>query len=75
MTLKLRPYQERAVREIGRSQEIVDIKAGLGKATLSPDSVICDRCGATLETYGERCSAALDDPCPGFLAIERIRRG
>lgn len=36
--------------------------------------VICDRCAATLATYGEACTAALDDACPGFLAIERARR-
>lgn len=37
------------------------------------DAVICQRCGATLATYAEICSADLDDPCPGFLAIERAR--
>lgn len=34
------------------------------------DSIICDRCGATLITYGDDCSAPLDEACPGFLAIE-----
>jgi hypothetical protein len=34
------------------------------------DGVICDRCGATLDTYGDACTAALDDPCPGFMAVE-----
>ncbi|MCP3735644.1 hypothetical protein M9979_12245 [Sphingomonas sp. RP10(2022)] len=34
------------------------------------DSVICERCGATMVTYADVCSAALDDPCPGFQAIE-----
>lgn len=34
------------------------------------DSVICDRCDATLPTYADKCSAALDDACPGFQAIE-----
>lgn len=37
--------------------------------------VICARCGATLETYSDRCSAMLDDPCPGFMAIEEATRG
>lgn len=31
---------------------------------------ICHRCRATLDTYGQQCSADLDDACPGFLAIE-----
>ncbi len=36
------------------------------------DREICDRCGATLDTYvfTEACSADLDDHCPGFIAIE-----
>lgn len=37
------------------------------------NAVICDRCGATLATYADKCSAALDDPCPGFAAIERAQ--
>jgi hypothetical protein len=31
---------------------------------------ICHRCGATLATYADKCSADLSDACPGFLAIE-----
>jgi hypothetical protein len=69
MTLKLYPHQERAVRQIVGSQEIVRVETGLGKA-----GVICGRCGATLETYNDQCTAALDDPCPGFLAIEEASR-
>lgn len=34
------------------------------------DRVICHRCNATLATYADACTAALDDPCPGFLTIE-----
>ena len=37
------------------------------------DAVICTRCGATLATYADKCSAALDDPCPGFVTIEDVR--
>jgi len=33
--------------------------------------IICERCLATLETYDEKCSANLDDLCPGFVLIER----
>lgn len=32
---------------------------------------ICARCKATLATYGDTCSAPLDERCPGFEAIER----
>lgn len=32
--------------------------------------VICTRCGATLDTYADKCSADLSDPCPGFMSIE-----
>jgi hypothetical protein len=41
--------------------------AALGAAT------ICDRCQATLATYGTACTAALDDRCPGFMAIEAAK--
>lgn len=34
------------------------------------EEVICRRCGATMQTYAVACAAALDDPCPGFVAIE-----
>jgi len=34
------------------------------------DRQICDRCGATVSEYGEICPAALDDPCPGFIAFD-----
>ena len=33
-------------------------------------SVICSRCGATLATYADECSADLADPCPGFMTVE-----
>lgn len=46
-------------------QEQSKIETALGSA------VICDRCGATLATYHDACRAGLDDPCPGFQAIER----
>lgn len=38
---------------------------------LNDGRIICDRCGATLASYATQCSTALDDRCPGFLAIER----
>lgn len=34
---------------------------------------ICERCGATLETFADTCSADLDDACPGFLAIDAAK--
>jgi hypothetical protein len=37
------------------------------------NSVICHRCDATLGSYSEDCTADLQDPCPGFLAIEQAR--
>lgn len=40
------------------------------EAKLGWEAVICTRCKATLATYNEACTAALDDPCPGFLTIE-----
>jgi hypothetical protein len=37
-------------------------------------SVICDRCGATLEQFATRCGAELTDLCPGFVAIDEAGR-
>lgn len=34
---------------------------------------ICDRCGATLDTFADACTADLDDACPGFLAIDNAK--
>jgi ribosomal protein L40E len=45
-------------------EERKTVEAALG------DRVICDRCGATLGTYQDKCRADLADKCPGFQAIE-----
>lgn len=45
------------------------------EAELGDGRVICERCGATLDTYSDACTAALDDPCPGFQAIETAATG
>ena len=37
------------------------------------DSVICQTCGATLQTFADACTAGLQDPCPGYLAIEQAK--
>lgn len=34
---------------------------------------ICDRCKATLPTYGKLCTADLSESCPGFERIEAAR--
>lgn len=36
--------------------------------------VICSRCGARFSTFVDKCDAALDERCPGFNAIELVRR-
>lgn len=47
---------------------------GLTAATAaSVTDEICDRCHATLATYADACSAPLDEICPGFEAVERLR--
>lgn len=50
------------------SQRLQDERAFVEKACL--DHVICTRCGATLATYSDKCSADLSDTCPGFQTIE-----
>lgn len=32
--------------------------------------VICARCGTTLGHFADKCTADLDEPCPGASAIE-----
>lgn len=40
------------------------------------DRVICQRCGATIETYGfDTCTAALDERCEGFDTVEAAAFG
>jgi len=36
------------------------------------DRQICTRCDATVSTYGDKCSAALDDPCEGFQPYDMM---
>ncbi len=38
--------------------------------TILGNRVICERCGATMQTYADACTADLGDACPGFVAIE-----
>ena len=33
-------------------------------------NVICKQCGATRETFDDKCTAELLDLCPGFVSIE-----
>ena len=37
---------------------------------LGGGKIICDQCGATLETYEEKCSAVFEGVCEGYVAIE-----
>lgn len=34
------------------------------------DTIICQQCGATLETYAEKCAVSLDVKCEGFRIVE-----
>lgn len=45
-------------------QDLQRVEQALG------DRVICQLCGATIMTYGDECSVALDVACEGFLAVE-----
>lgn len=37
------------------------------------DQEICGRCGATVATFSDECTANLDERCPGFDRIEAVR--
>lgn len=59
-TRKQRDQEER----VARQQRM--LAAALG------NKVICEACGATLETFDNACSAELDVWCDGFLCIELV---
>jgi hypothetical protein len=37
---------------------------------MTRDTIICEKCGASLETFNDKCSAPLDEMCDGFVCIE-----
>jgi ribosomal protein L40E len=57
------PNRLRELRE--RVQQIVRAEFG--------GRVICTRCRATLSTYADKCSADLDERCPGFNAVDLVQ--
>ena len=60
--------EEVEAREAVKAQAEKDRRA---RVEALGDKVICDRCGATLADYADKCAAALNEACPGFQAIER----
>ena len=50
-------------RRIARWSDVIDMYG---------DRQICQRCGASVSTYGDKCEADLDDPCQGFLVYDRM---
>jgi hypothetical protein len=43
------------------------------EAELGGGKIICDTCGATLDSFAYVCTAPIAAPCPGFTAIDRVR--
>jgi hypothetical protein len=35
--------------------------------------IICPRCGCTFATYSDKCTAPLDERCPGFNAVDLVQ--
>lgn len=54
------------IREL-REQVQVLVRQRIGSG------VICPRCGASYATYSEKCSADLDERCPGFNAVDLVQ--
>ena len=50
-----------------REEQIATVTRALGS------KVICEACGATLETFDRVCSADLDALCDGFVCIELVQ--
>ncbi len=53
------------------SQRLKDERAFVERAL--GDSVICPSCKATLATFADACTAGLQEPCCGFIAIEQAK--
>ena len=70
MPLKLRKLSERLREETERPG--ADIAIFVEKS-IGMDTTICSRCAATLRSYADNCTAELDEVCPGFLTIERVK--
>lgn len=58
------PNRARELRE--RVWALVEQRLGGGRE-------ICGRCRCTLATYADKCTAGLDERCPGFNAIEAVK--
>jgi hypothetical protein len=63
-----------AQSEAREAERIAKVAAHRGRVEALKGTVICARCGATIETYADTCSAELDDACPGFVRIEGLRQ-
>ena len=55
------------VQSSRKDDEIAFVERMLG------DSIICQACGATLQTFADACTAGLLDRCAGFEAIEQAK--
>jgi hypothetical protein len=53
--------------EVRRQKQLEDALGG--------GRIICDRCGATLATYADVCSAEIGNPCPRLLAMDKAEFG
>ena len=53
------------------SKRLIELRAYVEQKLAG--QIICERCGATLETFADVCTADLSDACPGFMAIEKVR--
>lgn len=58
---------------MGRKQAERQAKIAQATASELGEEVICDRCGTTTQQMAEKCTAALDDPCPGFMRYDAVR--
>ena len=55
------------VNEVRRHKRLED--------ALGDGRIICERCGATLATYADACTAENRVPCPGDLAMDKAEFG
>lgn len=51
---------------------MIDYKAKV-EVFLGMKRIICSRCNCTLSDYADKCTATLNQTCPGFVTIEKAR--
>lgn len=56
--------------EVERRRKMVQERV----SAILANEIICPRCGATYWTMNKKCSAPLEERCPGFLRWDEVQK-